>query len=551
MFFIEPLQRNQPALGYDLNARLDTLARARDTGEATATPPSELIQEQQHEPGFIVYLPIFAGPAPATIAERRLVNTGFVAAVFRIADLVGPALARQPGLRVTLRDATAAAAPVVYSVPAADAATAEERLSACDFSLPFAGREWRITFTPTTGFVAGGPVWQSWAALVVGVALTALLTGYLLASSRRATEIAQANAALQAEVVERQRAEATAAAASQAKSEFVASLSHEIRTPLNSILGYTQILERDASLSLHQGEAVRALANSGQHLLGLLNSILDFSKIEAGRMELQCDAFSPAALVQGVAEMFKLSCWEKRLTLRVDCPEDGPPHVLGDEGKLRQVLINLLGNAIKFTPQGEVCVSARLGSGGQWRFEIVDTGIGMTAEECAGLFAPFHQTVVGRRHGGTGLGLAIARGHIELMGGNIAVQSESGRGSRFSFYLPLLTAEVAKRTAAGGVFWPQPVLSPSCVTPSVTTSALLSSTEFEDIVLPEDLCARMSEAAELHSTTVVKACLEELRQLGGPAVPLADHLRHLLRTYDLAAITRVVDRLRLPPRRAA
>jgi len=670
VYFIEPLARNRAAFGYDLNARLATLARARDTAVAVATPPIQLMQEQSREPGFIVYLPLYAGPPPATLAARRAVNTGFVAAVFRVADLVRPALAKQSGLRVTLRDTALSASPLVYAAPAADNAPSAAGLAPCRFALPFAGREWEIVFTPTASFAPGQRAWQSWAVLAAGLALTGLLAGYLLSSLRRNAQIARANAALQAEVVERKRAEEAAAAASRAKSDFLASLSHEIRTPLNAILGYTQILERDRSLPPRHRDAVAALANSGHHLLGLLNSILDLSKIEAGRMELQREVFDPPALVRGLAEMFKPRCAEKRLTLRVACPAEGASHVLGDEGKLRQVLINLLGNAIKFTPRGEVYVSARPDESApdHWLFEVIDTGIGLTPAERAGLFAPFHQTDAGRRHGGTGLGLAIARGQVELLGGRLEVQSEAGTGTRFFFTLPLpaavvapaavtiatlphlasgiavralviddnsdnrhilarlladLGCAVAKAATAGGardivrqtppdiVFLdvlladttgPEllaklhadglPANTPvlfhtaamlehaqrdalrahgadllakpfriedlcACLrrlpgvrfeTPATFAAPELPSpADLEQIVLPEDLCARMTVAAELHSTTVLKACLEELRQLGGPAAPLADHLRHLLRAYDLAAIARLLNRLRVHP----
>lgn len=682
VYFIEPLARNLAAFGYDLNARFETLVRARDTAQAIATPPIQLMQEQADEPGFIVYLPLYSGPPPATLAERRAANTGFVAAVFRIADLVRPALAQQPGLRVTLRDSAVAASPVVYAAPAADTAPVAAHLAPCRFALPFAGREWEIAFTPTTSFPTGRTAWQSWAVLSTGLAITALLAGYLLSNLRRSAEIARANAALQREVAERKRAEEAAAAASRAKSDFLASLSHEIRTPLNSILGYTQILERDRSLPPRHRDAVAALANSGHHLLGLLNSILDLSKIEAGRMELQREVFDPSALVRGLAEMFKPRCVEKRLTLRLDCPAEGTSPVLGDEGKLRQVLINLIGNAIKFTAHGEVYVGARplppepATEGAlttplapdRWRFEVIDTGIGLTPVEREGLFAPFHQTAAGRRHGGTGLGLAIARGHVELLGGRLDVQSEPGTGTRFFFTLPLpatamapaavtfaalphlapgisvralvvddnsdnrhilarlladlgcvvakaATADAARDIVrqvppdivfldvlladttgpqllaalhADGLPTDTPVLFHTAAmlertqrdalrahgadllakpfriedlcaclrrlpgvrfeTPAVVASPEApSATDLEQIVLPEDLCMRMSVAAELHSTTVLKACLEELRQLGGPAAPLADYLRHLLRAYDLAAIARLLNRLRVQP----
>jgi signal transduction histidine kinase/CheY-like chemotaxis protein len=653
------------AFGFDLNARAETLALACDTGRAAATPPIHLIQEKTDEPGFIVYLPLYRGATPATVAARRAANTGFVAAVFRIADLVHPALARLPGVRVTLEDAAGGSAAVTYAAPAADNSPPATRLSPCILPLPVINRQWQIVFTPTTAFLAGRQPWQSWAVLAGGLIVTGLLAGYLLAGLRRNSEIAGANAALQAEVAERKRAEEAAAAASRAKSDFLTSLSHEIRTPLNSILGYTHILGRDPALPHRHRDAVGAIANSGHHLLGLLNSILDLSKIEAGRMEMQRDVFDPPGLVHGLAEMFKPRCAEKRLRLRVACAGGDPRPVLGDEGKLRQVLINLIGNAIKFTPRGEVYIGARpLEDGMLWLFEVIDTGTGLSAEECAGLFTPFHQTAAGRRSGGTGLGLAIARRHVELMGGRIGVQSEPGTGTRFFFTLPLPAAAVALAPTTTA---PLPRLAPGvtvcalvvddnhdnrhllarmladlgCSVAEAGTAArardivhqarpdilfidvllgettgpallaelhadglpasaavvfhtaallerdrrdslrangadllakpflpedicaclrrvpgvrfedipaepapvALSAADLETIILPEELCTRMTVAAELHSTTVLKTCLDELRQLGGPAAALADHLRQLLRAYDLAEIARLLSRV--------
>ena len=661
VYYIEPLARNLTAFGYDLNSRLPALTIARDEARAISTPPIQLIQEEHNQPGFIVYLPLFAGPAPASAAERLAANTGFVAAVFRIDDLARPALGLQPGLRVTLGD-TAVDETVVYTAPASDEAPPADRLTPCTLTLPFAGREWVVTFTPTVNFDAGVRPWQSWAVLAGGLLLTGLLAGYLLAGRRRAAEIALANATLQTEVTERKRAEEAAAAANRAKSDFLASLSHEIRTPLNSILGYTQILERDPDLPLRQRDAVGALANSGRHLLGLLNSILDLSKIEAGRMEVERGVFDLIALTEGIVEMFKPRCAEKRLTLRASLPSGGPRPVVGDEGKLRQILINLIGNAVKFTPRGEIIVGLTPLNDEQWRFEVIDTGIGLEPAERVGLFAPFHQTLAGRRLGGTGLGLAIARRHVELLGGQIEVQSEPNIGTRFHFALTLpaavlhpsfadrplphladgvrvralvvddnrdnrfilarllsdlgcITASAATASAARDIVAQEApdilfidVLLGDTTGPAVLallradglpatipavyhTAALLGPADREalqsdgggllvkpfraedlctclqripgvrfddappdagplpldldDIVLPEDLCTRMSVAAELHSTTVLKACLEELRQLGGPAVPLADHLRQLLRAYDLTAIARLLNRLRV------
>jgi signal transduction histidine kinase/CheY-like chemotaxis protein len=662
VYFIEPLARNLPAFGYDLNSRIATLTQARDSGTAVSTPPIQLVQEQHEEPGFIVYLPVFGVSPSSTVEERRANNIGFVAAVFRIADLVNPALSNLPGLRVEVDEFTTGSL-VSYAVPRHDSEPDSADLIPCTVSLPFAGREWLLTFTPSTSFDAGRRPWQSWTVLVGGLFITGLLAAYFINSLQRGAEVTRAHTALQSEVVERKRAEEAAASANRAKSDFLASLSHEIRTPLNSILGYTQILERDPDFPHRQRDAVGAIANSGRHLLGLLNSILDLSKIEAGRMDVHNDAFDLHALVKGIAEMFKPDCADKHLELRVCFAGENPRPVVGDEGKLRQVLINLLGNAVKFTPRGEVAISVSTPAPDQWRFEVADTGIGLTNAERAELFTPFHQTNAGRRVGGTGLGLAIARRHVELLGGEIEVHSEQGIGTRFIFTLPLPTSvvpvgssmaaiprlvpgvavraliiddnrdnrrllarmltdfgcrvataataatalDIAKSTPeiifmdmllaettgpalldalhADGLPADVPViyhtallLSPAerqtllakgasllvkpfriedlCIclmrVPGVRFEALPPDLkplplELDRIVLPHELCNRMTVAAELHSTTVLKACLDELRELGGPYVPLADHLRHLLRAYDFTTIARLLGDLRVQP----
>lgn len=666
VYYIEPAATNATALGYDLNPRLATLAAARDSGSAVSTPAIQLVQEPENQPGFIVYLPLYAhglapsAAPPTTVAERRERLAGFVAAVFRVARLVDPALARQPGLSATLRDATTDA-PIAYAPPALDAAPPAEGLDPVTLSLAYAGREWRVTFTPSTRFEAGRRHWQSSTVLAGGLLLTALLAAYARGGLRARRAAALANAVLQAEVQERKRAEEAAAAANRAKSDFLAGLSHEIRTPLNSILGYAQILERDPDLLHRQRDSVAALTASGRHLLGLLNSILDLSKIEAGRMDTRREIFDLRALVHELATMFKPRCAEKKLVLRVVVPEGVPPAVVGDEGKLRQVLINLIGNAVKFTPRGEIVVALAADSAAgpdRWRFDVIDTGIGLAAHERAGLFTPFQQTEAGRRHGGTGLGLALARRHAELMGGRIEVDSEPELGTRFHFTLHLpasalpaagprdtlprlaggvrvralvvddnrdnrvilarLLADIGCRVAAAGtaaearataaaqapdilfvdVRLEDDLTGPALVadlqgsglsraTPVVYhTATLLDAAErealragggdllskpfriedlcaclqrvpgvrFEDapeapappsldlagLRLPSELAHRLSVAAELHSTTVLKACLDELRQLGGPAAPLAEHLRHLLRSYDLVSISQLL-----------
>ncbi|HSN96812.1 MAG TPA: ATP-binding protein [Candidatus Nanopelagicales bacterium] len=244
---------------------------------------------------------------------------------------------------------------------------------------------------------------------------------------------------------EAQRARMQAEAASRAKSGYLANMSHELRTPLNSILGFAQLLERDRGLSEQHRENLLVISKAGEHLLGLINDILEMARIEAGRITLNETDFDIYRLISGVEEMFAVQARKKGLRLEVERDLALPRYVRTDEGKLRQVLINLLGNAIKFTSRGAVVLRARPaarltdpGAGARIRlvFEVVDTGRGIAADEIGTLFQAFSQAQCGREAGeGTGLGLAISRQFVELMGGEIKVASQPDEGSTFTVEL--------------------------------------------------------------------------------------------------------------------
>ncbi len=664
VYFLETLERNAAAFGFDVNSerhRREALEKARDSGLPTATATVRLAQEPGSQLGFLVFQPLYPG-SPQTVAERRKQLTGFAVAVFRIGDLVEASLraAGDKGIAVSIVDA--AEGKMIYRQEGERRA-----LETWTTPLEVAQRRWTLVFEPVAAFRTAPFHWQSRSALAAGFILTGLLAAYLWSDARRSDELARSNAALLGEVNTRKDAEAAAEAASRAKSEFLANMSHEIRTPMNAILGYSQILLRDASLHPFHRDALATVASNSDHLLHLINEILDLSKIDAGRMELTLSDFDLAALVRELTAMFQQSCEEKQLGLRVEgLPGGAGPVVNGDEGKLRQVLTNLLGNAVKFTARGRVTLRLVRGERDAWHFEVSDTGMGVAPEARDAIFRAFQQGPGMGGRGGTGLGLTIARRQVELMGGALEVRSEPGAGSNFSFTISLppaaprsgITAEPTrriKRLAAGckvralvvddirenrevlstmlAVIGCEVVLAengrqaleavaasrPAIVfmdmrmpeidgleatrclvrdygelglkVVATSASALeheremylkagcddfvakpfraeriyaalkdLLDVEFEfesapasqgaipvldlgRIALPEDLVVRMMMAAELHSATVLKSCLQEVEQTGSAGQRLAAHLREFMASYDMETIQKIVAQI--------
>ena len=230
----------------------------------------------------------------------------------------------------------------------------------------------------------------------------------------------------------------TAESANLAKGAFLAAMSHDIRTPLNAIMGIGELLEENER-DPEKRRFLELSKRAGEGLLALINDILDISKIEAGQLELETVSFNLHALLQQSVDILLLQAQEKKLALTCHLAPDLPPQATGDPQRLRQILLNLIGNAIKFTPRGKVIVAAKKGERDEIHFTVADTGIGIPAEKFPALFQPFTQVDASttRRFGGSGLGLAICKRLIENMGGRIWVESEFGQGSTFYFTVRL------------------------------------------------------------------------------------------------------------------
>ena len=332
-------------------------------------------------------------------------------------------------------------------------------------------------------------------------------------------------------------ARAAAEASSAAKSQFLANMSHELRTPLNAILGYADLLKRGDLTTEQQATAVETIRHSGEHLLTMISDVLDIAKVEAGKMELLDAAFDIRACVATVAEMIRLRAEEKGLRFFVTIGDDVPRHVIADQKRVRQVLINLLANAVKFTASGEVRLEVATVSTGdeiaRLRFDVIDTGVGIAREQIGRIFRPFEQ--VGNaidRSGGTGLGLSITAQILRLMAGEVTVESMPGQGSHFRVEAPFRLA------AAEDV----PVAPPAiAIEPGAT----------QPVVAPAgDVLERLHSLARAGNLRAIRKEIPAIRAMGPQYSAFAERLDALAAAYQSPAVLRLIEQCAEPGRAA-
>ena len=444
VYFIEPVQGNEKAWGFDLASnptRLKSLNEARDNGMPLATDKITLVQEKQSQAGVLIFVPFYGNDGiPETRSERRRKLNGFISGVYRVGDLVNkmivPSLSKGLTLAIFETSEISEENKLYGKIIENSPLQMKEHIN-------FSGRTWTIVWQGSSNFENGLSIIY---AIGVGIGVLGLFIFiaiiFELNSSRtrliehevsiRTHDLEEAHKKLEISKIEAEKA-------NQAKSLFLANMSHEIRTPMNAVLGYSQILLRKKTLDNDTKDAIKTIDSSSKNLLKMINEILDISKIEAGKMELNSIDFDLNELINSLSSLFEVRCKEKKLQWAVH-GFSNPVPVHGDETKLRQVLVNLLGNAIKFTSEGEVLFTVTALEKDQYRFNITDTGRGIPLEAQEKIFDAFQQGEAGNINGGTGLGLAIAKKQLQLIGSDLFLESKENEGTKFYFTIHLSRA---------------------------------------------------------------------------------------------------------------
>ncbi|MDO9176848.1 MAG: response regulator [Agitococcus sp.] len=449
--YIEPFAKNYVVIGFDILTHAGSkafLELAAQQKNPILSAPRILIQTPTLRPAALLYTPVFKTPAKGAATWDNL--KGFVIVVLKtdevLAYLTQKIMPDGQSLLVTEQKTGI----VLYGqYPTAKLINTSQQMGLHYISSVKIGQQiWRLELWPKAQHIAAYNAWLTWMVLIIGLIGTSIAISYTLVSTGhyqyleheviRQTQTLR----LQNEALEQARIDAERANAS--KGLFLANMSHEIRTPMNGVLGMTDLLQT-THLSSQQQQFVRVLHHSGKALLHIINDILDFSKVEAGKMDIEHIDMDLETLLLECASIFAMTAEEKRLDFLASIAPNTPVFIQSDPTRLRQILLNLLSNAFKFTQHGGISLrvqTQQIAGHTYLQFVVTDTGIGMTAEQKGKLFQAFSQadSSTTRQFGGTGLGLSISKRLVDLMHGEMVVDSRLGRGTTFAVTLPYQAA---------------------------------------------------------------------------------------------------------------
>ncbi len=459
----EPEDANRDVIGLNVAASPKNrivYEDSRDLATVRATGPFTLHQGRDAGPGVVMAIPVYKSRhTPETIEQRRDLLMGWIAAPVGLRSILSTDMIDASSrFKISLSpgDRAEGEAPVVTVSPSNTDGAAMAPISHTQISI--GGRRWDLIFAPSTRISTVPETERSQAILAVGTIVSTLLTGIvwsILRTKTKAERLAQSMTASLRRSAEKQEAlAASAKASSRAKSEFLANMSHEIRTPMTAILGYAELLDErayESKADQEQREWLGSIRRSGEHLLSIINDVLDLSKIEAGRLSTRRHEYRIDQAVNDVIDPMRARARLKNIQLRAELTTEVPATVVTDPARFRQILINLVGNAVKFTNEGEVVMGLSY-DGASLIVEVRDTGIGIGRTSLPKLFEAFEQadSSMARSHEGTGLGLAISRRLARMMGGDISASSTLGKGSVFRLTLPCKAPEDAGMLASFG-----------------------------------------------------------------------------------------------------
>lgn len=459
--YIEPISSNREAVGLDIgfeNNRRSAAYHARDTGKATITKRILLVQDKTKSPGFLLLRPMYrSGYALDTVSGRRDAFRGWIYAPFVASRFMqGLTASQDTNFDIKVYDGhSASSTQLIFESRTASGKRQEPKYSVQEI-LPIMGQQWTVTWHSTPEFENSVGTGEPTFVLIGGLALILAFSTLVIFYARREAYVQDEVNNQTRKLVDKEKeivsALEVAEAATGAKSKFLANMSHEIRTPMNGVIGFTQLLD-DGTLNPTQEKYVRLISESGSSMMKLLNDILDISRVDSGSIAITPEPSDVRHLLEGCVKLFSPSAEEKHLELRTDLHADIPDQINVDGFRLRQVVMNLLANAIKFTETGNITLKAifidpqqhgdSTDSRPELQISVSDTGVGIERDHQAAIFEPFTQEddSTARKYGGSGLGLTISKQLVELMDGSIEIDSQVDRGSEFVIRLPIDTSQ--------------------------------------------------------------------------------------------------------------